>query len=52
VFDSLGENSKMLTQEEGDFFIKGIEAMGSSHIAFDGIFWREPVLRGDKERLN
>ncbi len=45
VFDSVGDESRMLTQEEGDFFVRGAEAMDASHIGFDGIFWREPTIR-------
>ena len=38
VFDSLGENSKMLTKEEGDFYINGADVMDISPAFFDGVF--------------
>jgi len=38
VHDSLGENSKLLTKETGDFYIKGADDMVISPSFFDGVF--------------
>jgi hypothetical protein len=38
VFDSLGENSRMLTKEEGEFYIKGADVMEIAPALFDGVF--------------
>lgn len=43
VHDSVGENSKLLTKESGDFFIRGAEEMTISPSFFDGVFVPDSV---------
>ena len=52
VFDSLGENSKMLTKEEGDFYINGADVMDISPAFFDGVFIPETSRASDGSGTN
>lgn len=47
VSDSLGDKSKILTKEEGTFYIKGAEVMDISPAFFDGVFIPEPSAAGN-----
>lgn len=52
VFDSLGENSKMLTKEEGDFYINGADVMDISPAFFDGVFIPDTSRSSDGSGTN
>ena len=52
VFDSVGENSKILTKEEGSFYIKGADVMDISPAFFDGVFIPESSLADDGSGTN
>jgi hypothetical protein len=43
VHDSVGENSKLLTKESGDFFINGADEMAISPSFFEGVFVPDSV---------
>lgn len=43
VHDSVGENSKLLTKETGDFYINGADKMVISPSFFDGVFVPDSV---------
>ncbi len=47
VFDSYGENAKRLTQEEGDFFIRGAENLNVPFASFPGVLIPEPTGPAD-----
>ncbi len=48
VFDSAGEDAKLLTQEEGDFYIKGAETLNIPFASFPGQLIPEPTGPGSK----
>ena len=48
VFDSAGEDAKLLTQEEGDFYIKGAEHLNIPFASFPGQLIPEPTGPGSK----
>ncbi|PZQ46745.1 MAG: hypothetical protein DI551_04650 [Micavibrio aeruginosavorus] len=46
VFDGVGENAKRLTQEEGDFYIRGAEELNVRFASFPGVLIPEPTGPG------
>ena len=43
VLDGVGENARILTQEEGDFYIRGAEKLDVPFASFPGTFIPEPT---------
>ncbi len=50
IFDGIGEKSKMLTIEEGDFFIQGAEKLNVPFASFPGVIIPEPTGPGKYNR--
>lgn len=46
VLDSIGENARLLTQEEGDYYIRGAEDLNVPFATFGGTFIPEPTGPG------
>lgn len=46
VFDQIGENGKLLTQEAGDFYIRGAEELNVPFASFPGVLIPEPTGPG------
>jgi hypothetical protein len=47
VLDGVGENANVLTQEEGDFYIRGAEDLNVPFASFPGTFIPEPTGPGN-----
>lgn len=50
IFDGIGETSKMLTIEEGDFYIQGAEKLNVPFASFPGVTIPEPTGPGEFNR--
>lgn len=46
VMDGVGENAKILTQEQGDFYVRGAEELNVPFATFPGTFIPEPTGPG------
>lgn len=46
VLDGVGDDARVLTQEEGDFYIRGAEDLNVPFATFGGTFVPEPMMPG------